>query len=236
MRAIFAATGRCVISTGWNTNSIVAGGGEFLEPPDRRTARASRRSSMREAFAAKTDTHPWKTVKALILTGYYTSEAGGSQGAALRTGARALGSRPAARRRAPAPGRATGPRWSSDEWQPMTQSGIRRDRRRLGHHRGLGGQGADRGGAEGADDRARPQDRAPERTTRPRPRRRGRCRSAASAMPSATRATIRSRCSTGISPNSPQDHFVNDRENPYSTSARGPISPGSAAISSAADR
>lgn len=31
-----------------------------------------------EAFAAPGD-HPWKIVKALILTGYYTSEAGGSQ-------------------------------------------------------------------------------------------------------------------------------------------------------------
>lgn len=32
-----------------------------------------------EAFAAGGDHHPWHVVKALILTGYYTSEAGGSQ-------------------------------------------------------------------------------------------------------------------------------------------------------------
>jgi len=32
-----------------------------------------------EAFAPGTQDHPWKTIKALILTGYYTSEVGGSQ-------------------------------------------------------------------------------------------------------------------------------------------------------------
>jgi hypothetical protein len=32
-----------------------------------------------EAFAESVRVHPWRTVKALILTGYYTSEAGGSQ-------------------------------------------------------------------------------------------------------------------------------------------------------------
>lgn len=32
-----------------------------------------------EAYAPGTEGHPWKSVKGLILTGYYTSEAGGSQ-------------------------------------------------------------------------------------------------------------------------------------------------------------
>lgn len=32
-----------------------------------------------EAFAEGAEAHPWRTLKALILTGYYTSEVGGSQ-------------------------------------------------------------------------------------------------------------------------------------------------------------
>lgn len=32
-----------------------------------------------EAYAEGVDKHPWRTIKTLILTGYYTSQAGGSQ-------------------------------------------------------------------------------------------------------------------------------------------------------------
>lgn len=32
-----------------------------------------------EAFAAGVESHPWRTIKALILTGYYTSETGGAR-------------------------------------------------------------------------------------------------------------------------------------------------------------
>ena len=51
-------------------------GGNFLGAADR--AAILRRLDA-EAFAEGEDAHPWRAVKSLILTGYYTSEAGGSQ-------------------------------------------------------------------------------------------------------------------------------------------------------------
>ncbi|MFM5931915.1 MAG: gluconate 2-dehydrogenase subunit 3 family protein [Novosphingobium sp.] len=53
-------------------------GGDFLKRPP-----AARKASLAtldaEAFAPTNRDHPWRTLKALILTGYYTSQAGGSQ-------------------------------------------------------------------------------------------------------------------------------------------------------------
>ena len=51
--------------------------GDFLRSPvaQRQTAL----SALDAAAYAKDGPHPWRTLKALILTGYYTSEAGGSQ-------------------------------------------------------------------------------------------------------------------------------------------------------------
>ena len=53
-----------------------AANGDWLGKPDARRAAILERFDA-EAFAAKD--HPWKTVKGLILTGYYTSETGGSR-------------------------------------------------------------------------------------------------------------------------------------------------------------
>jgi len=53
-------------------------GGDF--PGARPAAReAALRALDTEAFAESAAGHPWRTIKALILTGYYTSEVGGSQ-------------------------------------------------------------------------------------------------------------------------------------------------------------
>ncbi|MFM5954090.1 MAG: gluconate 2-dehydrogenase subunit 3 family protein [Novosphingobium sp.] len=53
-------------------------GGDFLKPgPAERAAALTALDA--EAYADGADGHPWRTVKALILTGYYTSEVGGSQ-------------------------------------------------------------------------------------------------------------------------------------------------------------
>lgn len=54
------------------------GGGDFQK------LEAARQQAMLtaldgEAYAEGVRAHPWRTIKALILTGYYTSEAGGSQ-------------------------------------------------------------------------------------------------------------------------------------------------------------
>jgi len=52
--------------------------GDFLRAPlGVRTAILTRLDA--EAFAPATQDDPWKTIKGLILTGYYTSEVGGSQ-------------------------------------------------------------------------------------------------------------------------------------------------------------
>lgn len=51
-------------------------GGDFLGNPGRADALAALDT---EAFAPDMREHPWRTVKGLILTGYYTSEVGGSQ-------------------------------------------------------------------------------------------------------------------------------------------------------------
>jgi hypothetical protein len=53
-------------------------GGDFLKAPaDRQTALLTTLDA--EAYAEGVREHPWRTIKALVLTGYYTSEAGGSQ-------------------------------------------------------------------------------------------------------------------------------------------------------------
>lgn len=53
-------------------------GGDFLKAPaDKQTALVTALDA--EAYAERVREHPWRTIKALILTGYYTSEAGGSQ-------------------------------------------------------------------------------------------------------------------------------------------------------------
>lgn len=51
-------------------------GGAFLKSQNRAEVLAALDA---EAFAEGVRAHPWRTIKALILTGYYTSEAGGSQ-------------------------------------------------------------------------------------------------------------------------------------------------------------
>lgn len=51
-------------------------GGRFLRAPHRAKVLAALDA---EAYAEGVRTHPWRTIKGLILTGYYTSEAGGSQ-------------------------------------------------------------------------------------------------------------------------------------------------------------
>jgi hypothetical protein len=52
--------------------------GDFMKADD--PARALALTTLdAEAYAEGVRTHPWRTLKALILTGYYTSEVGGSQ-------------------------------------------------------------------------------------------------------------------------------------------------------------
>ncbi|WP_343061251.1 gluconate 2-dehydrogenase subunit 3 family protein [Novosphingobium flavum] len=51
-------------------------GGNFLAAPGRASLLAALDV---EAFAEGVGAHPWRTIKALILTGYYTSETGGAQ-------------------------------------------------------------------------------------------------------------------------------------------------------------
>lgn len=51
-------------------------GGQFVRAPDRAAILA--RLDV-EAFADGADAHPWRRIKGLILTGYYTSEIGGSR-------------------------------------------------------------------------------------------------------------------------------------------------------------
>lgn len=53
-------------------------GGDYMRSAE--PARAATLATLdAEAFAEGADSHPWRTIKALVLTGYYTSEAGGSQ-------------------------------------------------------------------------------------------------------------------------------------------------------------
>jgi hypothetical protein len=54
-----------------------AANGDWLGKPEARRAALLTRLDA-DAFAAKGE-HPWKTVKGLILTGYYTSETGGAR-------------------------------------------------------------------------------------------------------------------------------------------------------------
>ena len=55
-----------------------AAGGDWLAAPlDQRIATLAALDA--EAFAPDSGDHPWRLVKGLILTGYYTCEAGGSQ-------------------------------------------------------------------------------------------------------------------------------------------------------------
>jgi hypothetical protein len=54
-----------------------AANGDWLEKPEARRAALLTRLDA-DAYAAKGD-HPWKKVKGLILTGYYTSEIGGAR-------------------------------------------------------------------------------------------------------------------------------------------------------------
>ena len=69
--------------------------GDFLTAP---LARQQTALDMidRAAFANHQSTGPWPKIKGLLLTGYYTSEVGGSKELKLRTGARAVRPRPAA--------------------------------------------------------------------------------------------------------------------------------------------
>ena len=50
-------------------------GGAFVRAPNRAAILAALDA---EAYAPGRDSHPWRTIKALILTGYYTSETGGA--------------------------------------------------------------------------------------------------------------------------------------------------------------
>ena len=52
--------------------------GDFLKGADASKAGLLEKLDA-EAFAAAADGHPWRTIKALILTGYYTSEIGGAE-------------------------------------------------------------------------------------------------------------------------------------------------------------
>jgi len=52
-------------------------GGDFLGAPARQADVLGALDAA--AYAEGQDQHPWRTIKTLILTGYYTSEAGGSQ-------------------------------------------------------------------------------------------------------------------------------------------------------------
>lgn len=54
-----------------------SGGDWFKAAADRRSAALSELDSA--AFAEGVKDHPWRTVKGLILTGYYTSQVGGAQ-------------------------------------------------------------------------------------------------------------------------------------------------------------
>ena len=49
----------------------------LMAAPDARVAALTALDA--EAFGPEVKTHPWRTLKALILTGYYTSEVGGAQ-------------------------------------------------------------------------------------------------------------------------------------------------------------
>ena len=63
----------------WLENALdVRAGGDFVAAAAADKARALA-SVDAEAFASRDSGSPWTAVKALILTGYYTSEAGGSQ-------------------------------------------------------------------------------------------------------------------------------------------------------------
>jgi hypothetical protein len=63
----------------WLENALdTRAGGDFLAAPAGRKA-AALAAIDAEAFASRDSQSPWAPVKALILTGYYTSEAGGSQ-------------------------------------------------------------------------------------------------------------------------------------------------------------
>ncbi|MDE2435607.1 MAG: gluconate 2-dehydrogenase subunit 3 family protein [Sphingomonadales bacterium] len=53
-------------------------GGDFLDQ-DAAARSAALGALDAEAYAHGADGHPWRTVKALVLTGYYTSEIGGSK-------------------------------------------------------------------------------------------------------------------------------------------------------------
>lgn len=54
-----------------------AGGDFLMAAADKQAALLTALDA--EAYAEGVREHPWRTIKALILTGYYTSEAGGSQ-------------------------------------------------------------------------------------------------------------------------------------------------------------
>ena len=64
---------------GWLEQALDrAAGGDFLarSPDERHAALAAVDAA---AFAEGAEAHPWRKLKALILTGYYTSEVGGAQ-------------------------------------------------------------------------------------------------------------------------------------------------------------
>ena len=122
-------------------------GADFLKAaPDTRTAALTTLDA--EAFAEGQNAHPWRTVKALILLGYYTSEEGGSRELAYEhvpaNGCPIFRPRPMRD-----PSAAIGQGWSSDNDANLR---IRRNRRGQRHHRRLGSQGIDRSRPQSPDD------------------------------------------------------------------------------------
>lgn len=77
--APFLRTDGSVRHVAWLEKELDArAGGDFLvQAPAKQLALVTQLDA--EAFAARDSESPWKAIKALILTGYYTSEAGASQ-------------------------------------------------------------------------------------------------------------------------------------------------------------
>ncbi|QNE07637.1 gluconate 2-dehydrogenase subunit 3 family protein (plasmid) [Croceicoccus marinus] len=64
---------------GWLEHTLdLAANGDYLRRPDDEKHRVLAALDA-EAFAEGNDTHPWRKLKGLILTGYYTSRVGGSE-------------------------------------------------------------------------------------------------------------------------------------------------------------
>jgi hypothetical protein len=70
---------RSLDHTGWLEAELDRrAGGDFLgQSPEGRTATLAALDA--EAYAPEVRQHPWRTLKALVLTGYYTTQIGGAQ-------------------------------------------------------------------------------------------------------------------------------------------------------------